>query len=255
MDGPAAVCLDGLGGHRDGHVASQVATHAFRTATNPDLGDPSGRPAVERFDVLRAALLQARDKARRGIGPGNPSMTCAAVVAVLNPVAGSVDVCWAGDCRAYRFDPAAPVRLVQLTYDHDLVYDQWLHGRIDDARAGRVRWALDRAQTSSEAFHLGGPLAKKAFKKRNVMHAELAIGEPSWTSAPAGPGSLILLATDGIHDNLTPDELTAVIDEHHARNAGLKQLPRAVCEAALQLALAGQGRAHHDDMTCVVLRA
>jgi serine/threonine protein phosphatase PrpC len=249
--GRAAVCLDGLGGHGDGEVASAIGARAFDVAVDGAL--ERERPASVLFDAMRSSLLMARDEARDG-GPGNSAMTAAAVVAVLSADAPHVHLAWAGDCRAYVWSPRARGVLTRATEDHDEIYNQWLQSRCSDAAAARARAAVDRAQTASEAFHLGGALAKKAFRRRNSMHVELAIGEASARDVPLADGGFVMLTSDGVHGNLTHPELEDFVFSHlESSTDALAGLPATVCAAAQRLGDEGSGRRHPDDITAVVL--
>lgn len=249
--GLAVACLDGLGGHGDGEVASGIGAQAFTESLEVALASP--RPASVAFDAMREALLAARAAARDG-GRGNPIMSAAVVVAVLAAESPDLHLVWAGDCRAYVWSPLASRLVQRVTEDHDEIYSQWLGSRCSDAAAARARWAVDRAQTASEAFHLGGPLAKKAFRRRNAMHSELAVGQPTARKAVCPMGGFAMLTSDGVHGNLTHPELEEVVIAHLGSSGGaLQDLPAAVCEAARVLGDEGSGRRHPDDITCVVV--
>lgn len=249
--GLAAACLDGLGGHGDGEVASQIGAQAFLDSLEIALGDP--RPASVAFDAMREALLAARAAARDG-GRGNPIMSAAAVVAVLSVDSPDAHLVWAGDCRAYVWSPSARRLVQRVTEDHDEIYSQWLHSRCSDAAAARARWAVDRAQTAGDAFRSGGALAKKAFRRRNAMHSELAIGQPTERRAVCPDGGFVMLTSDGVHGNFTHPELEELVVGHlESPGSSLSELPDAVCEAARALGDEGSGRRHPDDITCVVV--
>jgi serine/threonine protein phosphatase PrpC len=249
--GLAAACLDGLGGHGDGAVASEIGARAFRMAVDAAMRGP--QPAARLFDAMRTALLDARSEASSG-GPENPVMSAAVVVGVLDPRSPELQLAWAGDCRAYVWSPAARTLAQRVTEDHDEIHSQWLHSRCSERAASKARWAVDRAQTASEAFHLGGPLAKKAFRRRHAMHAELAVGDHSVRTVLCQPGAFAILTTDGVHGNLTHPELEAAVTRHLANPVvSLSALPEAICLAAQAVAAEGTGRRHPDDITCVVL--
>jgi len=249
--GPAAACLDGLGGHGDGQVAAAAGVDAFDGALAAALAQP--RPASALFDAMRTALRAAREAALAG-GPGNPAMTAAVVVAAIDEHEPVVHLAWAGDCRAYLWSPRAPRMVMRATEDHDEIHHQWITSRCSDGAAARARAAVDRAQTEGEAFRLGGALAKKAFRRRNTMHAELATGEPTVRPAPLHDGGFVVLTTDGVHGNLTHPELDAVVTGHlESGDGALADLPELVCSAARGAGNEGSGRRHPDDVTCVAL--
>jgi type VI secretion system protein ImpM len=101
---------DGLGGHRDGDVASRMVCDAL-----------ADFPADTNFDaVVEAAQVRLREvnrhlarAAMRTVAPRHSSSTVAALLAR----GGRCAVIWAGDSRLYRWRDG---RLQQLTRDHSL---------------------------------------------------------------------------------------------------------------------------------------
>jgi type VI secretion system protein ImpM len=114
------VVADGMGGHRDGSIASRMVADALTSVeatASLNTGLESVRIALERVnaDLRRAAL--ARD-----VDP-----TSGSTVVVLLIRGAQYAVCWAGDSRAYLYREGL---LTQLTHDHvamplvgDLVQD------------------------------------------------------------------------------------------------------------------------------------
>jgi type VI secretion system protein ImpM len=102
------VVADGLGGHRDGQVASRMVCDALAHVTaGQELDD--GIDAVRaRLDAVNDCLLAETNRRR------DASACCSTVVALL-ACGNRAAVVWAGDSRAYRWRRGV---LERLTRDH-----------------------------------------------------------------------------------------------------------------------------------------
>jgi len=235
--GVGAVC-DGLGGHGHGDIASAVARDSLTAQLPPADED---RWPLTAAGVCRTALVSARGERHEW-----SRMTCTLVLARVWPD-GRYEVAWCGDSRAYQL--RADWRLVPLTEDHDLLYDQVQKGFITPVKAAAVRSALADVESPGEAWRAAGGLGKRTYKKRNEMVSELSSGPIDYVTGSLGDGDVLVLCTDGVHDNLTLSRMQAIA----AADADPTTLPQALADAALQRARAEDGHAHPDDITCVAL--
>jgi len=169
------VVADGMGGHRGGEVASQMAVGTLGKLIRSQSGD-----ATER---LRTALVRAnreihrlgeRDSMLRGMGT-------TAVALLLQPN-GTAAIAHVGDSRLYRlrkgcFEP--------LTEDHSMVARWVKDGVIDEetARTHPQRNQIDRALGAAESV------------------------EPELQEIDLQAGDLFLLCSDGLTGMLEDDEL------------------------------------------------
>lgn len=99
---------DGMGGHRDGDVASQMVVDSLNSVQPTASLDAS----IEAVDV---ALQRVNADLRRAARGDANSATSGSTVVVLLIRAARFAVCWAGDSRAYLYRGGA---LTQLTRDH-----------------------------------------------------------------------------------------------------------------------------------------
>ncbi len=121
------IVADGMGGHRTGEVASQMAV-----AQIVDLlrrSEPSPQGLLEAYEAANEAIYLAGQKPEsRGMGT-----TCTALWLDL-PYALIAHV---GDSRAYLLRDGA---LVQLTQDHSWVADRVRQGLLTEEEARHHRW-------------------------------------------------------------------------------------------------------------------
>lgn len=173
------VVADGMGGHRGGEVASQMAVEAVRAAFQGGGDSPP--------EVLRAALERAnqqvneasqRDRSLNGMGT-----TC---VAMLFGRGGQAWVAHVGDSRAYRLRGG---QLTQLTDDHSIV------GEL--VRMGRI--SAEEARTHPQRNEI-----LRAIGTQETVAVDLE-------AVPVQPGDRFLLCSDGLYGMLTDAEIAEVL--------------------------------------------
>jgi serine/threonine protein phosphatase PrpC len=174
---------DGMGGHRGGEVASQLAIEALRGAydAGDDLAGAIAAANVRIFDQ------GAADPNLQGMG------TTVVAAAVLDGEDGDTEqaggqllVANVGDSRAYLFRDG---ELTQLTEDHSMVADLLREGRISEAEA-------------------------EVHPQRNIVTRVLGVYEQVdvdlWP-VDALAGDRVLLCSDGLVNEVTSDQIAAVL--------------------------------------------
>jgi serine/threonine protein phosphatase PrpC len=174
---------DGMGGHRGGDIAADLAIAALRNIADA--------PAP----VTGAAILAALEGANaeicvRGEGAGG---VIGSTIVVLHIAEGLAHVFWAGDSRAYR---ACRAGWKQLTSDHSLVQQLLDKGLIDDEQAAR---------------HPQGHVITRALGVESVVEVDTL-------SFQAAAGDVLLLCSDGLSRSLR-DEIPAGFDSADQRAA------------------------------------
>jgi PPM family protein phosphatase len=174
------VVADGMGGHRAGRQASQLAVATIissyasaATAPVPELL----RDAIGEANA-RIFAQAAGDPALRGMGT-----TCTVLV-----FQGSS--CWIGHIGDSKIFVATSDELRQITTDHSLVWDLWHRGVItrEQARSHPERNLLTRAlglQVDVEP-EISGPL-------------------------PLSPGMWLIMCTDGLTNHLEEEEIRRMV--------------------------------------------
>ena len=209
------VVADGMGGHLAGEVASEMAVDRLEARL------PDG--AANSLDDLVEAIIDANNEIYHGSAENadqaGMGTTITAIAIVTDPHDGEVlGIANVGDSRGYVLRHG---RLRQVTIDHSFVQELVAEGAI----------------TSDEArFH----------PRRNIVTRALGI-EPyvrvdSWTM-PIIRGDRFVLCSDGLVDEITDDEITAVLNEH-------LDDPDAAAQGLVDAANAAGGR---DNITVVVL--
>lgn len=197
---PVFAVADGLGGHEAGEVASGIVAE--------ELGRLGGREDVEADDLvaaLEAAAGRVRELSTPTGAPLNAGTTATGLVGVHGDHGPEWLVFNVGDSRVYRLGE----ELEQVSVDHSLVQEMVDEGMLspEQARYHPQRNVVTRA--------LGG--------------AERA--EPDLRRVRAAPGTRWLVCSDGLTNELSDDELAAVLRSEPDPQAAADRLVREALEA------------------------
>lgn len=207
-DGLFAVA-DGMGGHRGGEVASQIAVEVLGASQIVSAGD-----LIAAVNTVNDAIMRRADEDDLA---GMGTTLCALALVTTDEGESRLAISNVGDSRVYTF---VGDRLQQLTDDHSLVAQLVRDGNI----------------TADEA---------ERHPQRNVLTRALGIepGIPidTWEVHPVA-GDRYLLCSDGLTNELTDDQIAAV----------LRRLadPKDAASELVRLANASGGR---DNVTVVVV--
>lgn len=227
-----AAVFDGIGGVAGGDLCSQAAREHISSclANLPAADDLRGRRDWLRDSVLGAAAAVRAVRTLAGQG------TTACIALRCEDV---VLIAGAGDSRAYRFGAAG---LELLTVDDD--------GFGCDEVAAAARRECDLVSDPDE---LSG-LAARMFHRRNTISSELGMISDGIgiDGAQVTASDLIVLTSDGVHDNLAGPELELIIAAN--REGGPERIAAAIQTAARARADDQlHPRSKDDDITAVVL--
>jgi protein phosphatase len=212
-DYPFAMVLDGMGGQAAGEFASQAGAEAVRDVLRHGIDNgEEPRPLIER--ALRAgheAVLEVGQSKRKYRG-------CGTTIVLTLLHRGVAHVSWLGDSPAYRISKG---RVEKLTWEHDL--------RNALIRRGAI--------PASEA---------KDYRVTNVLWQYLGSDEPKQPveipSFTPRHGDRLVLATDGITNVVSEEQLREVCESHPD--------PHECAEELVNLALEQGSR---DNCTCAVI--
>jgi protein phosphatase len=201
---------DGVGGHERGEWASQTALDILTAEL------PRGLQTLAPLDALVAAFQVANTTVWQGGASEHPSARPATTLVVALVRAGNLWWAHVGDSRAYLVRQG---RVQRLTQDHSWVEEQIRAGFMtrEEAQLSERRHAITRSigyDASIEA-DTGGPM-------------------------PLRSGDIVILCSDGLHDQVADDELAGVVQQ---------LLPDAAAERLVAL---GNERGGPDNISVVV---
>jgi len=247
--------FDGMGGRPGGEIASAFASTYCQGA----LGRIALTDVATTKEVLSRALLDADRGLIREYGKSSDTreIGATALLAALlwdkTASTGSLCTAHAGDCRAYVHRDG---RMIFTTLDHSRVRT------LNDQR-------LVQDEVANEHYLLDvDPYSWPCIYERNLVtsclsadysHKQLQIDT---NHVDVLPGDSILLSSDGIHDNLTTDEIAtiltdarqpawALVDAAQTRSREPREVTR---EIDGEKYIDNYFRPKKDDMTAVVIR-
>lgn len=152
-----------------------------------------------------------------------------------------VAVANSGDSRAYLFRDGV---LTKITKDHSLTR------YYSTSDSSLVEEVLDTATQESSLTQQ--QLA--FFKKRNVItnHVGHPDGSVEIYYQTLRPGDIILLSSDGVHDNLTTQEISSIITDNKDYDSSL--ITQKIIEKSISRSKDKSLRSKKDDMTALVVK-
>jgi serine/threonine protein phosphatase PrpC len=221
-----AVLADGIGGHRAGEVAAELAVnHLMQAVARSD-----GRHIR---DTIEDAVVEASDAIAAHAGSNENLKGMGATCATAWIVGDKLHTAYVGDSRIYLIRSG---RIQQLTVDHSWVQEAIEKGVLTPEAARQhpnvhvIRRYLGSPAPPEPDFRL------KLFNDEGDQHAENNQG------LQLLPNDILLLCSDGLTDLLWNDEILEVIRSKPT----LKEASRALIEMA-------NARGGHDNITVVLI--
>lgn len=191
-----AVIADGIGGHRAGEVASQIAVNTFKTLFD----QTDSRAYLDLFTRACASIQQALTQ-HIATNPESEGMgtTCSAVV-IANR---RLYIAFIGDSRIYLIRNGA---IRQISVDHTWVQEAIEHGILTKHEARKhpnrhvVRRHLGAGQDSIPDFRLQLDDGEKPEDARRNQ------------GLPLNPGDIVLISSDGLTDLVEDHEILATFE-------------------------------------------
>lgn len=187
--------FDGMGGPGNGDTASRAAAQSLEKEllSRPD-NSPGNIEAVRKW--IEAATIRINKAVKEAIGKNLRAGTTGTIATIIEDTAFIVN---AGDSRCYLFNKES-LDFKLLTKDDGLTNDPEVQIIVDSA-------SEIEDLTTIEALH--------AFKDRNFLtlcfgHIE-DYNPATITKVELNRGDILLLSSDGLHDNLTYQEIVQVL--------------------------------------------
>lgn len=221
-----AVVADGIGGHRAGEVAAELAVETIsRIVSESDAVEPV--PTLQRAIILAGQLIHERSERDPGLEGMGSTVACAWVIGQRLYTAA------VGDTRIYLVRNHS---INQLTTDHTWVEEAIAQGTLrredarDHANAHIIRRYLGSKQdvVPDTRLRLNSSENDPRAEANQGIHLKL--------------GDLLILCTDGLTDLVEDSEILAALETRSA-DIALEELVRLA-----------NHRGGHDNITIVALR-
>jgi PPM family protein phosphatase len=199
------IVADGMGGHRHGEVASNLAVRCMasfilRKLYIPLLGMRASTPEESIQELMSQAVQEAHHMIMREAPGGGTTLTSALILG------GQMMIAHVGDSRAYSVAPNG--KLHALTRDHSL-----------------VKRLVELGQISVEEAAL--------HPQRNVLYRALGQGEPfeaDISTSPIPIAGHILICSDGLWGVVQEQVLSRIIREASSLEQACQQMVEAANE-------------------------
>lgn len=229
-----AVVADGIGGHRAGEQAAEMAVNAIsHTVARSDGFEPLATLQQAIHNASQMIASQARDDTQR-LGMGT---TCACVW-VIGQRLYTASV---GDSRIYLLRGTT---MRQLTTDHTWVQEAIEKGILD---AGH---AQDHPNIHVIRRYLGSVKPPAADLRMRVRGDESDTQAKANQGFPLRPGDRLLLCTDGLTDEVSDEEIRSTAAERRPVKSSAVKLD-SVAKGLIKLANSHGG---HDNITVVLIQ-
>jgi protein phosphatase len=200
------IVADGMGGHKQGEVASGLAIRTIASEIVSKimlaLLAPQPEPPEESLQEIMEHSLQEAHRAVMKEAPGSGTT----LTAVLN-LENRLTIAHVGDSRAIAIHPDGT--LLPLTRDHSLVMRMMEMGQLTEEEA---------------AVH----------PQRNVLYRALGQGEsfaPDVTTSPLPEAGYLLLCSDGLWGLVLPEEIAQIVTTTSSVQSACQKLVNAANEA------------------------
>jgi len=221
-----AVLADGIGGHRGGEVAAELAVnHIMQTVAHSN-GKFSRDVVEEAINNASSAIASqsATNEDLRGMGA-----TCAIAWIIDN----KLYTAYVGDSRIYLMRGG---RIQQLTIDHSWVQEAIEKGIITP------EMAHDHPNVHVIRRYLGSPVPPEPDFRLNLFDGEGAHHAENNQGTILQSNDVVLLCSDGLTDLVWNDEILEVV----RTRSTLKEASRALVDLANE-------RGGHDNTTVVLI--
>lgn len=222
-----AVLADGIGGHRAGEVASELAVNLI---TQRVAASDGSQPIETMRSAIQMASQEIRQQSQRGSDQAGMGSTCACAWII----GGRLYTATVGDSRIYL---ARGNNIQQLSTDHTWIQEALDYGILQPNEvAGHPNAHVIRR-------YLGSPNPPEVDTRLRLHPQEDDEEARANQGVQLQPGDFLLLCSDGLTDLVKDEEILNIL-----HNEPLEQAVQALIDQANQ-------RGGHDNITVVLMHA
>lgn len=222
-----AVLADGIGGHRGGEVAAELAVNHIMQSVAKSDGKYS-RNTIEK------AVEDASDAIAANASTNEELQGMGSTCATAWIIGDKLYTAYVGDSRIYLMRGA---RIQQLTIDHTWVQEALEKGIITP------EMARDHPNVHVIRRYLGSPVPPDPDFRLVMFDGEGAHHPENNQGARLQPNDVILLCSDGLTDLVWNDEILETVRRYRSN---LKEAARALIDLANE-------RGGHDNITIILI--
>lgn len=232
--------FDGVGGARGGAAAAKIAAKVIAETFKEHNRKHKKQEASE---ILREALMEAAHQiAINGQIYGRFNQATAVTVVKISD--NKIIIANVGDCRCYGLTQERELK--RLTVDHGILEELIKSRQISLDTALKIDQAKDKKELTAKELAI--------FNQRHVITEALAAEfekdvHIDFNEVDAKKFKMLILTTDGVHDNLTDEEIFKIVVKYEEP----KEMVKKVANAALKVSCNNTLRSKSDDMTAVIV--
>lgn len=149
-----------------------------------------------------------------------------------------------GDSRAYIFRDGT---LTRLTQDQNKT---WLRLSNNEQQIESIQNEIDNAISLDQL----NQWAQEAYRERNIICNQIGYesGKPVLYFQNVQPGDILLLSTDGVHDNLTTQEIQNIVAQNISKSA--LDISRQITNESVSRSQDKSFRSKPDDITSLIIK-
>lgn len=206
-----AILCDGIGGHKAGEVASEMAVNRFSAKVARSDGSHPTQILNEAFRETNARIVKAANENPEQKGMG-------ATLACTWVIGRRLYTATAGDSRIYLVRGG---KIRQLNIDHTWLQEAVEKGSVDPAKL------KDAPNLHVIRRHLGSEKVDEPDFRMRLREGESNEQMTANQGTPLLPGDVLLLCSDGLTDYLKSSEILGVMQREKNLNASVKALVTA----------------------------
>ncbi len=221
-----AVLADGIGGHRGGEVAAELAVnHIMQSVARSD-----GKYSRH---IIEEAISEASDAIASHSSSNEELKGMGATCVIVWIIGDKLHTAYVGDSRIYLMRGG---RIQQVTIDHSWVQEALEKGIITP------ELARDHPNVHVIRRYLGSPVPPDPDFRLNLFDGEGAQHTENNQGTQLQPNDVLLLCSDGLTDLVWNDEILEIVRS----KPSLKEATRALIDLANE-------RGGHDNITVILI--
>lgn len=243
--------FDGAGGMDNGAESSKFCSNLIQSELKAISPATPESEVVERFKSIAAEVQQAFLENKKKFNLGGSTGVFGIIRQDESGLRQAI-IANIGDSRAYLYRPNSENSLTKLTTDHNNV--EYYLGKYGPGEVKKTQDVLDNATApedlDQDMFSL--------YKERNKITNYFGIDEPRLPfkseiyTVNLQPNDILLLTTDGIHDNLATTEIAKILSDNQSESSA--EISRKIIDESGKRSREGNFRSKKDDMTNLAIK-
>lgn len=223
-----AVVCDGIGGHRSGEIAAELATDVITSTVANSFGDRPLKTMLLAIQMANEAIYSRAQSSEDSKGMG-------ATIAMVWLEANRLYTTTIGDSRIYLIRGGS---IRQVSTDHTWVQEALTNGTITREEA------VNHPNSHVIRRYLGAPVVPQADQRLSLRKEEDDSQMVANQGVELRENDLVLLCSDGLTDHVFDHEIVEIIQKHPGKlQQNVNEMVKLACD-----------RGGKDNITIVLIR-